>query len=170
MTNRGSDYFNKMSAVIITSFFFGLGHFAYILNPSSSDLPIIYPFLWFLQTFLVGIILSMIVVRKHWIFPVIFGHTFNNIITSHTIRNNLLGIDFSVMTFYVYIPLLIIGVLLFIWQFSRIKESLSIGWKEFRSYFTRDENVGENSFETVVRIMMDFLFGLIIFLVGMILL
>ena len=170
LTNRGSDYFNKMSAVIITSFFFGLGHFAYIINPSSSGLPIIFPIIWFLQTFLVGIILSMVVLRKHWIFPVIFAHAVNNIITSHSIRNYLFGIDFSFMTIYVYIPLLIIGLLLFIWQFSRIKESLSIGWKEFKSYFARDENIGENRLETIVRIMMDFLFGLIIFLIGMIIL
>ncbi|MHA1473399.1 MAG: CPBP family intramembrane glutamic endopeptidase, partial [Promethearchaeota archaeon] len=88
-TNRGSDYFNRMSAVIITSFFFGLGHFAYIINPSSSGLPIIFPIIWFLQTFFVGIILSMVVLRKHWIFPAIFAHTLNNIITSHSIRNNL---------------------------------------------------------------------------------
>ena len=168
LTNRGSDYFNKMSAVIITSFFFGLGHFAYILNPVSSGLPIIFPIIWFLQTFFVGIILSMVVLRKHWIFPAIFAHAGNNIITSHSIRNNLFGIDFSFMTIYVYIPLLIIGLILFIWQFSRIKESLSIGWKEFKGYFTRDENIGENRLETIVRIMMDFLFGLIIFLVGMI--
>ncbi len=170
LTNRGSDYFNKMSAVIITSFFFGLGHFAYIINPSSSGLPIIFPIIWFLQTFLVGIILSMVVLRKHWIFPVIFAHTVNNFIASHSIWNYLNGIDFSFMTFYVYIPLLIIGIVLFIWQFSRIKESLSIGWKEFKSYFARDENIGENSLETFVRIMMDFLFGLIIFLIGMIIL
>ena len=170
LTNRGSDYFNKMSAVIITSFFFGLGHFAYIINPSSSDLPIIYPFLWFLQTFLVGIILSMIVLRKHWIFPVIFAHAVNNFITSHSIRNNLLGIDFSIMTFYVYIPLSIIGIILFIWQFSLIKESLSIGWKEFKSYFARDDNIGEETLDTIVRIMMDFLFGLLIWLVGIIIL
>jgi len=170
LTNRGSDYFNKMSAVIMTSFFFGMGHFAYILSPSSAGLPIIYPIIWFLQTFLVGIVLSMIVLRRRWIFPVIFAHTFNNIITSHTIWHYLHGIDFSYMAVYIYIPLLIIGLVLFIWQFSRIKESLSIGWKEFTSYFTRDESIGENSLETVVRIMMDFIFGLIIFLVGMIIL
>ena len=170
LTNRGSDYFNKMSAVIITSFFFGLGHFAYIFNPSSSGFPIIFPIIWFLQTFLVGIILAMVVLRRHWIFPVIFAHTVNNIITSHSIWNNINHIDFSFMTFYVYIPLLIIGTVLFIWQFSRIRESLTIGWKEFKSYFARDENVGENSLETVVRIMMDFLFGLLIYLVGVILL
>ena len=110
LTNRGNDYFNRMSAVIITSFFFGSGHFAYIINPSSSGLPIIFPIIWFLQTFFVGIILSMVVLRKHWIFPAIFAHTLNNIITSHSIRNNLFGIDFSYMTIYVYIPLLIIGM------------------------------------------------------------
>ena len=170
LTNRGSDYFNKMSAVIISSFFFGLGHFAYILSPSASGLPIIYPIIWFLQTFLVGIVLAMVVLRRHWIFPVIFAHTVNNIITSHSIWNYLNGIDFSVMTFFVYIPLLIIGIILFIWQFSLIRESLAIGWKEFKSYFTRDENVGENSLETVVRIMMDFLFGLLIYFIGVIIL
>ena len=159
-----------MSAVIISSFFFGLGHFAYILTPSASGLPIIFPIIWFLQTFLVGIVLAMVVLRRHWIFPVIFAHTVNNIITSHSIWNYLNGIDFSVMTFFVYIPLLIIGIILFIWQFSRIRESLAIGWKEFKSYFTRDENVGENSLETVVRIMMDFLFGLLIFFIGVIIL
>lgn len=170
LTNRGSDYFNKMSAVIITSFFFGLGHFGYVLTKPSYGLPIIFPIIWFLQTFLVGIVLAMVVLRRHWIFPVIFAHTVNNIISSHSIWNYLNGIDFSFMTFYVYIPLLIVGIVLFIWQFSRIKESLSIGWKEFKSYFARDEKIGENSSETVVRIMMDFLFGLLIFLVGIIIL
>jgi membrane protease YdiL (CAAX protease family) len=170
LTNRGSDYFNKMSAVIMTSFFFGLGHFAYIYSPASAGLPIYFPIIWFLQTFLVGIVLSMIVLRKHWIFPVIFAHTFNNIITSHSMWNYINGIDFSFMTFYVYTPLLIMGIVLFIWQFSRIRESLTIGWNEFKSYFTRDENIGEKSSETVVRIMMDFLFGLLIFIIGVIIL
>ena len=170
LTNRGSDYFNKMSAVIMTSFFFGLGHFAYIYSPASAGLPIVFPIIWFLQTFLVGIVLSMLVLRKHWIFPVIFAHTFNNIITSHSMWNYINGIDFSFMTFYVYTPLLIIGIILFIWQFPRIRESLTIGWNEFKSYFTRDENIGENSLETVVRIIMDFLFGFLIWIIGVIIL
>ncbi|MHA1234532.1 MAG: CPBP family intramembrane glutamic endopeptidase [Promethearchaeota archaeon] len=170
LTNRGSEYFNKMSAVIVTSFFFGLGHFSYIFTAPSIGFPILFPIIWFLQTFLVGIVLSMVVLRRHWIFPVIFAHTVNNIISSHSIWNYLKGNDFSIMTFYLYIPLLIIGIILLIWQFSRIKESLTIGWKEFKSYFTRDETIGEGSLETVVRIIMDFLFGLIIFLIGVIIL
>ena len=71
---------------------------------------------------------------------------------------------------YVYLPLLITGILLFIWQFSRIKESLSIGLKEFKSYFARDKNIEERSLDTIVRIIMDFLFGLIIFMIGVVIL
>jgi len=170
LSNRGSDYVNRMSAVILPSFFFGLGHFRYIFSGPVTGFPIIFPIIWFLQTFLVGIILSMVVLRKHWLFPVIFAHTLNNVISSFSIWNNINHIDFSFMTFYVYIPLLIIGIILFIWQFSRIKESLSIGWKDFKSYFTRDETIREGTLETVVRIIMDFLFGLLIFTIGVIIL
>ncbi len=170
LTNRGSEYTNNMSAVIITSFFFGLGHFSYIFTAPSIGFPIAFPIIWFLQTFLVGIVLSMVVLRRHWIFPVIFAHTLNNVITSFSIWNNIHHIDFSFMTFYVYIPLLITGILLLIWQFSRIKESLTIGWKEFKSYFTRDETIREGTLETVVRIIMDFLFGMLIFIIGVIIL
>jgi len=166
LANRGSDYFNKMSAVVLSSFFFGLGHFGYILVTPSPDLPLIFPIIWFLQTFFVGIILAMIVLRKHWIFPAIFAHTLNNVISSHSIWNYINGQDFSFMAIFMYIPLLIIGIILFIWQFTRIKESLSIGFKEFKSYFTRDKNIQESSLDTIVRIILDFLFGFIIFLIG----
>jgi len=169
LANRGSDYLKKMPAVIITSFFFGLGHFSYIFVLPSIDLPIIFPIIWFLQAFFIGIILAMLVSRRHWIFPLIFAHAVNNIITAHSIWNFIHGNDFSLMSFFVYIPLLIISILLFIWQFSRIKESLSIGYKEFKSYFARDKSLEESSSDVIIRIMLDFLFGLIIFLIGIIL-
>lgn len=170
LANRGSDYLKKMSAVIITSFFFGLGHFSYIFTIPSIGLPIIFPIIWFLQTFFVGIILAMLVLRRRWIFPVIFAHAVNNIISAHSIWNFINGNDYSLMSFNVYIPLLIISIILFVWQFSRIKESLSIGFKEFFSYFKNDNEIGENWLGKIVRIMMDFLFGLIIFTIGVIIL
>jgi len=170
LANRGSDYMNKMSAVIMSSFFFGLGHFGYVFTRPSPGLPIIFPIIWFLQTFFVGIILAMVVLRKHWIFPAIFAHTLNNVISSHSIWNYINDKEFSFMGMYVYLPLLIIGILLFIWQFSRIKESLSIGSKEFKSYFTRDKNIEKRSLDTIVRIILDFLFVLIIFMIGIIIL
>ncbi len=170
LSNRGSDYLNRMSAVIITSFFFGLLHFDIVFLRPSLGLPIIFPIIWFLQTFFVGIILAMVVLRKHWIFPAIFAHTLNNVISSFSIWNYINGQDFSFMTIFVYIPLLIIGIILFIWQISRIKESLSIGFKELKSYFKRDESIEERSSDTIVRIIMDFLFGLLIFMIGVVIL
>jgi hypothetical protein len=112
----------------------------------------------------------MVVLRKHWIFPAIFAHTLNNVISSFSVWNYINGQDFSFMTFFVYIPLLVIGIILFIWQFSRIKESLSLGFKEFKSYFARDKNIEERSSDTIVRIIIDLLFGSIIFLIGVLLL
>ena len=168
LTNRGAEYLNKMSAVMIASFFFGLGHYEYLFTESTLGFSPIYPFIWFLETFLVGIILSMIVLRKRWIFPVIFAHAINNIISAHAIWNYLNGHDFLLMSIFVYIPCLIVSIVLFIWQFSRIKEGLEIGFNEFKSYFKNDEKNGETTSNKFIRIILDFLFGLIIFLIGVI--
>jgi membrane protease YdiL (CAAX protease family) len=169
LTNRGSEYLNNMSAVIISAFFFGLGHFAYILYPSSTGVSFIFPLIWLFQSFFVGIILSMILLRKRWIFPGIFAHALNNIISAHAIWNFLQGNDFSIIAIYLYLPLLVISVFLLIWQFSRVKESLSIGIKEFSSYFKNDRKIKETTTDKIIRILLDFLFGLIIYAVGIIL-
>ena len=134
---RGSSYFQKISAVIIASFRFGLGHFAYLLNPISSQYSFWLPFIWFLQTFTVGIILSLIVLRKKWLFPVIFAHSVNNIITAHAFWNYLQGNEFLTLGLVLYTPLLIISAILLIWQFPRIKESVLIGIKDLKTY-TKD--------------------------------
>ena len=119
ITKRGSEYFFSMSAVMISALYWGLGHFAYFLNPVPG-FSTWYPFIWFLQAFIIGIILSLFVLRKRWIYPVIIAHTLNNIVTAHTIWSFNNAIDFSVVALYLYLPLLIIGCVLFIWQFSQI--------------------------------------------------
>ena len=169
LANRGSDYIHNMSAVIISSFSFGLGHFNYLFTPYAINLPIIYPLIWFLQSFFIGIILSMIVIRKRWLFPAIFAHAVNNIITLHAVWNYLQGNDFISTALFLYCPLLIISVILLIWQFPRIKEGLSIGFKEFGSYFKNDLRIKESNTHKIVRILADFLFGAIIFLISIVL-
>jgi membrane protease YdiL (CAAX protease family) len=169
LVNRGSEYFNKMSAVMISAFFFGLGHFAYILYPTSTPVSIIFPLFWFAGSFFVGIILGMIMIRKRWIFPGIFAHALNNIITVHAIWSYLKGNDFSVVTVYLYIPLLIVSIFLLIWQYRRVKEGLSIGIKELSKYFKNDSKFNETTTDKIIRIFLDFLFGLIIYAVVIIL-
>ncbi|MFX0058604.1 MAG: CPBP family intramembrane glutamic endopeptidase [Candidatus Hodarchaeota archaeon] len=170
LTNRGSDYVPKMSAVIISSFFWGLQHFAYILHPLGRLVPLSFLLNWFIQAFIIGIILALFILRKRWIFPVIFSHAVNNIITAHTIWNHVQGNGFTQLAILVYTPLILISLTLFIWQFSRIKESLLNGLKEFKSYFSNDKSIKETSMDKIIRIMLDFLFGLIIFAVAIIVL
>ena len=168
LANRGSTYVQKMSAVIISSFYFGLGHFAYILSPAAAGVPASFPLIWFIEAIVIGIILGMFVIRKRWIFPVIFAHALNNIISAHAVWNHIQGNDFST-TFYFYIPLLIVGVALLIWQFSRVKDGVIIGFKDFGKYFKNEKEIGETTYHKVVRIMLDLLVGLILFAIGLIL-
>lgn len=164
IAKRGSDYFQKNSAVFISSLYFGLGHFAYFFNPISANYPIWYPLIWFTQTFLVGIILALFLLRKKWIFPLIFAHALNNIISAHVLWNY--PNDFIPFSLYLYIPLLIIGLALFIWQFSRIKTAIQNGLKEFGKYFRNNQKIGETGSDKYIRILVDLLIGALIFIVG----
>ena len=166
LTNRGSDYVPKMSAVIISSFYFGMGHFVYILSPANPQVLTIFPFIWLAEAFLIGIVLSMTVLRRRWIFPAIFAHGINNIISAHAIWNYLQGYDFMILALFLYLPLIIIGIVLLILEFPLVKESLSIGTKDLQLYFKNDIQIGEKTDSKIIRIMLDFLFGFLIFVIG----
>ncbi len=166
LTKRGSDYFNKMSAVVISSLYFGLMHFAYFLNPISKDYPIWFPFIWFLQTYLVGIMLAIMILKKKRLFPVIFAHALNNIISAHAVWNYLQGNDFSLVTIYLYLPLLVISAALFILYFSRIKNGISSGFNEFKTYFKKDESIGESKGDLYFRILFDLFIAFLILILG----
>ena len=184
LTKRGSEHYFRMSAVLISSIYFGLGHFAYFLDPISRFYPFWYPFVWFIQMFFVGIILSLLVLRRKWLIPAIIAHTLNNIVSAHAVWNflrpiqayvgdpvNLLihsneGNSFSDIAFYLYTPLLIIGVILLIWQFPRIKGSLSIGIKMFKEYFEFDERGEKNNGDRIFRVFIDIVIALLIFIMG----
>jgi membrane protease YdiL (CAAX protease family) len=167
LAKRGGEYFPKMSAVIISSLYFGLGHLAYLL-----DLFLWYPVLWFVQAFIIGIILSIFVLRKKWILPVIIAHTMNNIVSAHTIWSFWQGVRFQLVIFFIYIPLFIIGILfivvcvLLVWPLPSVKRGFSNGFEIFRSYFKKEKEertVGDSLF----RVLFDVIIGCLIFLMGM---
>jgi membrane protease YdiL (CAAX protease family) len=162
---RGEYYFQRVSAVIISSLYFGFGHFAYLFTTSGVSYPITYPLIWFIQTFFVGIILAIFLLRKKWIWPLIFSHAVNNIISAHAIWNYLQGNSFLNMLI-LYIPLLIISIFLFVYYYETIKAAVSSGLKFLRSYFTIKEE--EPKRNIVFRIVFDILIAVIIFLVGII--
>ena len=167
LAKRGSEYFPKMSAVMISSLYFGLGHLAYLL-----DLYSWYPVLWFIQAFIIGIILSLFVLRKMWILPVILAHTLNNILSAHTIWSFWQGISFKILVFLIYIPLFIIGILfivvcvLLVWPLSSVKRGFSNGFELFGTYFKKEKE--EKSLgDSLFRVFFDILIGCLIFLMGM---
>ncbi|MHA2036192.1 MAG: CPBP family intramembrane glutamic endopeptidase [Candidatus Hodarchaeales archaeon] len=173
-TKRGSEYFLPMSAVMISSLYFGLGHLAFLIE-ATSWIPVI----MFVETFIVGIILALFVLRKKWILPVIIAHALNNIVSAHTIWSFWQNISFQITIFYVYIPLFIIGILfvivclLLVWDFSSFREGLSNGFSMFKTYFKRDSKENERDpkevtrGDTLFRIFIDIIIALLIFLMGM---
>jgi len=167
LTMRGKEYAHKMSAVIIASLYFGLMHFVYFLNPVSKNYPFWFPFIWFLQTFLVAILLSILVLKKKSLFPVIFAHALNNIISAHAVWNYLQGNDFTLMAYYMYLPLMIIGLFLFIWQFSTIKAGVALVYNDIKEYFTPEEKLGEAKGDVAFRIIIDLFIGILILALGL---
>jgi len=167
LAKRGSDYFNKMSAVMISSFYFGLGHLAYLLLPIRGDYPVWFPIIWFVQAFFVGIILGIFFVKRKWLFPLIFSHGLNNIISANTlwVWNN--SQDFLTIILVQYLPLLFISVILFVLQFSRIKNAFNSGIVEIKNYFTTNKKLGENNKDKIIRIIFDFFIGFIIFIIAL---
>lgn len=181
LAKRGSEYLNKMSAVLIASLYFGLGHFAYFIDIKSIEaisgqsFPFWFPIVWFIQAFIIGIILALLVLRKKWLVPAIIAHTLNNIVSAHTLWNYWqqypLIIDpnftfnFQPVALFMYYPLLIIGLIFLVWYFSRIKEGVSIGMTTLKTYFKQDSKESSRG-DMVFRIFIDILIGIFIFLFG----
>jgi membrane protease YdiL (CAAX protease family) len=166
ITKRGSEHFFRLSAVMISALYWGLGHFAYFFDPISRGKPLWLPFIWFVQAIIIGIVLSLILLRRKWLFPAIIAHTLNNIVSAHAIWIYLQENDFVIITFYLYYPLLIIGCILFVLQYSRIKESLTIGFNMLKEYFHQDTSIEDTKGDTIFRVFFDIFMGLLIFAMG----
>jgi len=136
---RGAKHYNKVSAALISAYYFGFMEFLFYLDPLSHFFPFWFPFVKFLSSFLIGLILSLTVIRKKWLLPIIFAHAINNILLMHISWNLLQGNDFLTVILYLYIPLLAISLILLIWKFAMIKESLLIGINMLKIYVKNDK-------------------------------
>jgi membrane protease YdiL (CAAX protease family) len=172
LAKRGSEFYLKMSAVLISSLYWGLGHFAYFLDLetveffSGNSFPLWFPLVWFIQALRIGFVLALFVLRKKWIIPVIIAHTLNNIVSAHTIWGFWQGNAFQVVALYLYTPLLIIGLIFLVWKRSNIKDGVSSGFKEFKAYFRMDSKEHSKG-DMLFRVLIDILMGIIIFVMGL---
>jgi len=164
ITKRGSEHFSKISAVMISSFYFAF--IEVFLNPVIMTINYYSGVIWFIKSFIVGLVLSMTIIRRKWLFPLIIAKTFDSIILSVIFWEFLRGGSFNQLLIFIYCPLLIISLIILVVQRSRVKESLQIGKSMIKSYYKNDEKFNETSGDNVFRILFDIFFAFLLFLFG----
>lgn len=165
ITKRGSEHFNKNSAVLITTFYFAFTQF--FLNQFTFNYPIYIGIFWFLKSFLIGLVFSLTTIRRKWLFPLIFARTFDYLLSSIIIWNFIEGNNYRELMIFIYSPLFIVSLILLFLQRLRIKESLQIGINMLKSYYKKDIKMDESNGDKVFRILFDVFFAFLLFLFGM---
>ena len=166
INKRGGEHFNRTSAVLISAYSYAFLSLIFYLDPVSSLGYNFFPIIWFVALFLIGLILSLTTIRRKWLFPAIFAHAMSNILMVSMIWF-FNGTNYTDALLFIYSPLLIISIILFIWQFNRIKESLSIGLGMLKAYLKNDDKEDEQTSDKYFRIFFDIAIGLLIFLIGL---
>jgi hypothetical protein len=148
---------------MISTFFFAFMEL--FLNPLILTVSY-YGIIWFIKSFVIGLILSMTIIRRKWLLPLIIAKTFDSIISSVIIWDFLRGGNFTQLLIFIYCPLLIISLIILIVQRSRVKESLQIGKSMIKSYFKNDEKLEVSSGDKVFRILFDIFFAFLLYIFG----
>jgi hypothetical protein len=116
----------------------------------------------------VGFINAAFITRKKWLFPVIFAHFVNNIITTHTIWYITQGGYFYDIFIFLYTPLIIIAFIVFVMQYPRIKKGVQYVSNDIKNYFRADTKRNETSKDRSIRIVFDIIIILSLWLIAMI--
>ena len=164
ITKRGSEHFYKLSAVMISTVYFAL--YDVLLKPVVYSVNFYFGVVWFIKSFLIGLVLSLTILRRKWILPLIFAKTVDSILSNIVIWEFLHSGDITLLLTFIYGPILVVSLLLLIFQRSRIKESLQIGTKMIKSYFKNNIKQKESSGDKVFRILFDIILALMLFLFG----
>jgi membrane protease YdiL (CAAX protease family) len=167
VTKRGSEQFNPISAVLISAYSYGFLSFLYYLDPISSIFSFWYPLVWFLALFLIGLTLSLTTIRRKWLFPSIFANGINGIIMISIFWFYINGGKYMDILVLIYLPLLIGSIILILWQYRRIRESISIGITLLKNYFKKNANYNERNNHKYFLTLFDIIAGFLLFLIGL---
>ena len=165
ITKRGSEHFNKISAVMISTFSFTFVEV--LFNTLFFTVSYYFGVIWFIKSFIIGLVLSLTMIRRKWLFPLIFAKTINSVISSVIMWEFLRGGNIIQSLIFIYSPLLIISLILLILQRSRVKESLQIGMKMMKAYFRNDIKAKESSGDKTFRILFDIFLAFLLFLLAL---
>ena len=94
-------------------------------------------FIWSLGGFLVGSVSTVFILKTRMIWPIIFAHTLNNVISSSVLwLTNVYSADFWEIAKILYLPLLGISVLLAAIFFRKVKNGVKSYFGAFKAYKT----------------------------------
>jgi len=170
LIGRGSKEFNSISAIFIASWFYSIQNFKIFLEPISTFTSVWNLIILFIESFILGIILGGFFSRKKWLIPIILIQTIRNFIYGFISWGYFNHLDIYQLIIIIYLPLLISGIILFILQFNRVKESISLGFKMFRAYTKYKGAIRINKFDKIFIIICDFIVGFIISIFSIIIL
>ena len=94
---------------------FGFAHFSYIFLPYEGASPIFYPFWWGFNGAVIGITSAYFYISKKQIWPLIFAHWTNNVISAIILRRNIDGVPFWQDTFLIiYVPIFVFSIVFWV--------------------------------------------------------
>lgn len=167
INKRGSEHFNRISAVFISAYSYAFLSLLYFLNPFRITALNWFPLIWFFASFVIGLILSLITLRRRWLFPAIFAHSISNIIMICMIWCFLNGWNYSELMLFIYLPFISFSLFFLMFQYKRIKGSISIGIGMLRKYIKNDDKIDERNDDKYFRIFFDVVIGFLVFLIGL---
>lgn len=132
----GKPHLTPPTAFLYSAFIFGLAHLSYLFLPTNQDFSILYPFWWALNATFIGLVSGFYFRKTGYILPIIGAHWVNNVISSLVIRQYMDGLSFWDVSFlYCYMPIIIIGCILFVFNFQRIKNYIIKFFEDLRKYW-----------------------------------
>jgi membrane protease YdiL (CAAX protease family) len=167
INKRGGEQFDRISAALISAYSYAFLSLLYFLSPINTTSFNWFPLIWFFASFMIGLILSLLIIRKKWLFPAIFAHSISNIVMISMMWCFLNGWNYSELLIFIYIPLLSVSLFLLIVQYKRIKGSISVGIEMLSNYLKNDELLNERNDDKYFRIFFDIITGFLVFLIGL---
>jgi hypothetical protein len=164
ITKRGSEYFNKLSAVMISTLYFTFAEI--FLNKAFTSVNSYILLIWFVKSFIIGLVLSLTIIKRKWLLPLILVKTLYSILLSVVVWDYLRGGTFILPLIIIYSYLLIISLIVLILQFSRVKDSLQIGITMLKTYLKDDIKSKESKGDKLFRILFDILSAFVVFLLA----
>lgn len=144
----GQEELKPSTAYIFSAIYFGLAHFNYIFSSGSANYSPFFPIYWGLSATVIGLTAGLVFIKKKMIWPLIFSHWGNNVVSSIALRNHIEGIPYTQTVLQLYLPILIISLLLVIFSFKKIKKGFKAAIDLLKGYKIENLSLPQKEIES----------------------